>query len=56
MRARGRGRLLFVSSVAGRIAQPRQGAYAATKWALEALVQPVVSSLLVASVDYVYRQ
>ena len=39
MRARGHGRLLFVSSVAGRIAQPRQGAYAATKWALEALVE-----------------
>jgi NADP-dependent 3-hydroxy acid dehydrogenase YdfG len=42
MRARGRGRLLFVSSVAGRIAQPRQGAYAATKWALEALVEALV--------------
>jgi NAD(P)-dependent dehydrogenase (short-subunit alcohol dehydrogenase family) len=39
MRARGHGRLLFVSSDAGRIAQPRQGAYAATKWALEALVE-----------------
>jgi NAD(P)-dependent dehydrogenase (short-subunit alcohol dehydrogenase family) len=33
MRARGHGRLLFVSSVAGRIAQRRQAAYAATKWA-----------------------
>ena len=39
MRARGRGRLLFMSSVAGRIAPPRQAAYAATKWALEALVE-----------------
>jgi NAD(P)-dependent dehydrogenase (short-subunit alcohol dehydrogenase family) len=42
MRARGHGRLLFVSSVAGRIAQPRQAAYAATKWALEALVEALV--------------
>jgi NADP-dependent 3-hydroxy acid dehydrogenase YdfG len=39
MRARGHGRLLFVSSVSGRIARPRQAAYAATKWALEALVE-----------------
>ena len=39
MRARGRGRLLFMSSIAGRIAPPRQAAYAATKWALEALVE-----------------
>jgi NAD(P)-dependent dehydrogenase (short-subunit alcohol dehydrogenase family) len=42
MRARGRGRLLFVSSVAGRIARPRQGASAATKRALEALVEALV--------------
>jgi NADP-dependent 3-hydroxy acid dehydrogenase YdfG len=39
MRARGRGRLLFVSSVAGRIVLPPGAAYAATKWALEALVE-----------------
>jgi NADP-dependent 3-hydroxy acid dehydrogenase YdfG len=39
MRARGRGRLLFMSSIAGRIVPPRQAAYAATKWALEALVE-----------------
>ncbi len=39
MRARGRGRLLFMSSIVGRIAPPRQAAYAATKWALEALVE-----------------
>lgn len=31
MRARGRGRLLFVSSTAGRIVRPRQAAYAATR-------------------------
>jgi NADP-dependent 3-hydroxy acid dehydrogenase YdfG len=42
MRARGRGRLLFVSSTAGRIVRPRQAAYAATKWALEALVEALV--------------
>jgi len=39
MRARSRGRLLFMSSIAGRIVPPRQAAYAATKWALEALVE-----------------
>ena len=39
MRARGRGRLLFLSSIAGRIVPPREAAYAATKWALEALVE-----------------
>lgn len=39
MRARGRGRLLFMSSVAGRVVLPPGAAYAATKWALEALVE-----------------
>ena len=39
MRERGRGRLLFLSSVVGRIVLPPGGAYAATKWALEALVE-----------------
>lgn len=39
MRARGHGRLLFMSSVAGRTVFPPGGAYAATKWALEALVE-----------------
>lgn len=39
MRARGRGRLLFLSSIAGRIALPPGAAYDATKWALEALVE-----------------
>jgi NAD(P)-dependent dehydrogenase (short-subunit alcohol dehydrogenase family) len=39
MRVRGRGRLLFMSSVSGRIALPPGAAYAATKWALEALVE-----------------
>jgi NADP-dependent 3-hydroxy acid dehydrogenase YdfG len=39
MRARGDGKLLFMSSVAGRIVLPPGAAYAATKWALEALVE-----------------
>jgi NAD(P)-dependent dehydrogenase (short-subunit alcohol dehydrogenase family) len=39
MRTRGRGRLLFMSSVAGRVVLPPGAAYAATKWALEALVE-----------------
>ena len=39
MRARGHGRLLFMSSVAGRIVLPPGAAYAATKWALEAMVE-----------------
>jgi len=39
MRARGHGRLLFMSSVAGRMVLPPGAAYAATKWALEALVE-----------------
>ena len=39
MRARGSGRLLFMSSVVGRLVLPPNAAYAATKWALEALVE-----------------
>ncbi|MGC2653555.1 MAG: SDR family oxidoreductase [Mycobacterium sp.] len=39
MRARGEGKLLFMSSVLGRIVLPPSTAYAATKWALEALVE-----------------
>ena len=39
MRARGEGKLLFMSSVVGRIVLPPGAAYAATKWALEALVE-----------------
>jgi NAD(P)-dependent dehydrogenase (short-subunit alcohol dehydrogenase family) len=39
MSDRGAGRLLFVSSILGRIALPTRGAYVATKWALEALVE-----------------
>ncbi|MFF5078601.1 SDR family oxidoreductase [Actinoplanes sp. NPDC000266] len=39
MRARGRGRVIFVSSVQGRLVIPLIGAYAASKWALEALAE-----------------
>jgi NAD(P)-dependent dehydrogenase (short-subunit alcohol dehydrogenase family) len=39
MRVRGEGKLLFMSSVVGRIVLPPGAAYAATKWALEALVE-----------------
>src|ERR1700761_2804057 len=39
MRARGEGKLLFMSSVLGRVALPKGAGYAATKWALEALVE-----------------
>lgn len=39
MRARGEGKLLFMSSIAGRVVLPPGAAYAATKWALEALVE-----------------
>jgi NADP-dependent 3-hydroxy acid dehydrogenase YdfG len=39
MRERGRGRLLYVSSVVGRIVRPGAAAYGATKWALEAFVE-----------------
>ena len=39
MRARGDGKLMFMSSVAGRVVLPPGAAYASTKWALEALVE-----------------
>ncbi|OBA74523.1 short-chain dehydrogenase/reductase [Mycobacterium sp. 1554424.7] len=39
MRARGDGKLLFMSSVVGRVVLPPGAAYASSKWALEALVE-----------------
>src|SRR4029077_10039234 len=39
MRARGDGKLLFMSSVVARVVLPPGAAYAATKWALEGLVE-----------------
>lgn len=45
MRARKTGRLLFMSSVVGRVVFPPGAAYAATKWALEALVEGLAIEL-----------
>ena len=39
MRAQGSGQLIFVSSIQGRLVLPLIGAYAASKWALEALAE-----------------
>ncbi|MFG2305605.1 SDR family oxidoreductase [Actinacidiphila glaucinigra] len=39
MRERGSGRLVFVSSIQGRLVLPMVGAYGASKWALEALAE-----------------
>lgn len=39
MRARGAGRIMFVSSIQGRLVIPLIGTYAASKWALEALAE-----------------
>ena len=39
MRARGDGKLMFMSSVLGRVVLPPSAAYAASKWAMEALVE-----------------
>jgi NADP-dependent 3-hydroxy acid dehydrogenase YdfG len=39
MRERGTGKLIFVSSIQGRIAIPLIGPYAASKWALEAIAE-----------------
>ncbi len=45
MRARAAGRLIFVSSVGGRIVLPGSSAYAATKWALEAFAESLAIEL-----------
>jgi NAD(P)-dependent dehydrogenase (short-subunit alcohol dehydrogenase family) len=39
MRARGSGQLIFMSSIQGRLVLPLIGAYAVSKWALEALAE-----------------
>jgi NAD(P)-dependent dehydrogenase (short-subunit alcohol dehydrogenase family) len=39
MRARGRGTIVFISSIAGRITRPEGGFYSASKWAIEALAE-----------------
>jgi NAD(P)-dependent dehydrogenase (short-subunit alcohol dehydrogenase family) len=45
MRERGAGRLVFVSSVAGRTALPGNSAYAASKWALEGFAETLAIEL-----------
>lgn len=45
MRARGNGRLLFMSSIVGRLVLPPGSAYAATKWALEAMVETLAMEI-----------
>jgi NAD(P)-dependent dehydrogenase (short-subunit alcohol dehydrogenase family) len=39
MRERGAGRLVFISSIQGRLVLPMIGPYAASKWALEAIAE-----------------
>jgi NADP-dependent 3-hydroxy acid dehydrogenase YdfG len=39
MRQRGHGKLIFISSIQGRVAIPLIGPYAASKWALEAIAE-----------------
>lgn len=51
MRSRGRGRLLFVSSVSGRTVRPGIGAYAASKWALEAFAEALAVEVAEFGVD-----
>jgi NADP-dependent 3-hydroxy acid dehydrogenase YdfG len=45
MRQRHAGRLIYVSSVSGRVVLPGQAAYAATKWALEAFAETLAIEL-----------
>jgi NAD(P)-dependent dehydrogenase (short-subunit alcohol dehydrogenase family) len=56
MRERGSGRLVFVSSVSGRKASPGQGAYSATKWALEAFGETLALELAGFGVDVVLAE
>ena len=45
VRDRGHGRLLFMSSILRRTTRPTRGAYAASNWALEALVEILASEV-----------
>jgi NADP-dependent 3-hydroxy acid dehydrogenase YdfG len=51
MRSRDAGRLIYVSSVGGRIVIPGSSAYAATKWALEAFAESLAIELGGTGVD-----
>jgi len=53
MRARGRGLLVNISSIMGRIVIPWAGAYTATKWALEGLTESLRIELVGTGVDVV---
>jgi NADP-dependent 3-hydroxy acid dehydrogenase YdfG len=56
MRQRQRGRLLFVSSAAGRTALPGNAAYAATKWALEAFAETLAIEVADFGIDVTIAQ
>jgi NADP-dependent 3-hydroxy acid dehydrogenase YdfG len=56
MRERGKGRLLFVSSVGGRTVFPGNAAYAATKWALEAFAEALAIELAGFGIDVTLAQ
>lgn len=51
MRERGSGRLLYVSSVAGRVVLPGNSAYTASKWALEAFAETLSIELAGFGID-----
>ncbi|MEU3985314.1 SDR family oxidoreductase [Streptomyces sp. NPDC026672] len=56
MRERGKGRLLYVSSVAGRTVLPGGSAYAATKWALEAFAETLAVEVSGFGIDVTLAQ
>jgi NAD(P)-dependent dehydrogenase (short-subunit alcohol dehydrogenase family) len=51
MRAAGRGRIVFMSSIGGRIASPALSAYCATKFALEGLGEALALEMRLVGVD-----
>jgi NADP-dependent 3-hydroxy acid dehydrogenase YdfG len=55
MRQRKKGRLLFVSSVAGRTVLPGNAAYTATKWALEAFAETLAIEVAGFGIDVTLR-
>jgi NAD(P)-dependent dehydrogenase (short-subunit alcohol dehydrogenase family) len=56
MRERGRGRIVQISSLAGRIGVPFQGAYSASKFALEGLSESLALELRPLGIDVVLVQ
>jgi NAD(P)-dependent dehydrogenase (short-subunit alcohol dehydrogenase family) len=51
MRAAGRGRIVFMSSIGGRIASPALSAYCATKFALEGLGEALALEMKLVGID-----